>query len=126
MLLVLTHCLRFRAYSTCTCSPYFVISQVSYSRAVQAVVLSKAGDVIVHFLLQEFGSIGRDHVSVDLVQVLRPSLCLPCLCDVLLFAIFVVSHLFRFAHDLSTNTKPHLSYRLSNMYMSNIRGEPNN
>lgn len=64
-------------------------------------MLSEACDVIVHFLLQEFGCIIRGHVSVDLVQVLGPSLCLPCLCNVLLFAIFVVAHLLGFAHDLS-------------------------
>lgn len=41
---------------------------------------------------------------MDLIQVLCPSLGLPCLCNVLLFAIFVVAHLLGFAHDLSTHT----------------------
>lgn len=86
------------------------MAQVSYSRAVQTVVLSEACDVIVHFLLQEFSRIGRDHISMDLVQVLCPSLCLPCLRNVLLFAIFVVTHLLGFAHNLSRQTQEQLSY----------------
>lgn len=117
-LLILTHC----SWSLRTLLSIFCYHS-SYSRAVQTVVLSEASDIIVHFLLQEFGCIVRDHVSVDLVQVLCPSLCFPCLCNVLLFAIFVVAYLLGFAHDLPRQT---VAFKLISNYFLKIQAKLNN